>query len=46
MRAFRASKRNEEYARDVEEKRLAAEKAAEQAREKARINPFSVSVPE
>lgn len=43
VRAFRASKRNEEYARDVEEKRLAAEKETEQAREKARINPFSVS---
>lgn len=43
VRAFRASRRNEEYARDVEEKRAQAEKEAAEARDKARVNPFSVS---
>ena len=42
MRAFRASVRNEEYVKDVEEKRAAAEKAAAEEREKARKNPFTV----
>ena len=42
VRAFRASVRNDEYARDAEEKRKAAEKAAAEERERARKNPFSV----
>ena len=45
IRAFRASVRNEEYAQDAEEKRLAAEKAAEEEKARARKNPFSVSLP-
>ncbi|WWC71094.1 uncharacterized protein I206_105047 [Kwoniella pini CBS 10737] len=43
VRAFRASKRNEEYVKDVEEKRKIAEAAAEAEREKARKNPFTLS---
>jgi pre-rRNA-processing protein TSR4 len=43
IRAFRASRRNEAYAKDVEEKRAAAEAEAEAARAKAKINPFTVS---
>ncbi|AFR98578.1 pre-rRNA-processing protein TSR4 [Cryptococcus neoformans C23] len=42
IRAWRASVRNEEYVRDVEEKRKAAEKAAQEERERARKNPFTV----
>ena len=42
VRAFRASARNEEYARDAEAKRKAAEKSAAEERERARKNPFSV----
>ncbi|WVN90776.1 uncharacterized protein L203_106019 [Cryptococcus depauperatus CBS 7841] len=42
IRAWRASVRNEEYVRDVEEKRKAAEKAAAEEREKARNNPFTI----
>nr|XP_019003909.1 uncharacterized protein I203_03064 [Kwoniella mangroviensis CBS 8507]OCF67370.1 hypothetical protein I203_03064 [Kwoniella mangroviensis CBS 8507] len=41
IRAFRASIRNEEYVKDVEEKRKAAEAEAEKEREKARKNPFT-----
>ena len=44
VRAFRASKRNEEYARDAEAKRAEAEKLAAEAKEQARKNPFSVSL--
>ncbi|KAL0240642.1 hypothetical protein I308_106440 [Cryptococcus tetragattii IND107] len=43
IRAWRASVRNEQYVRDVEEKRKAAEKAAQEERERARKNPFTVS---
>ncbi|ODN74070.1 hypothetical protein L202_07538 [Cryptococcus amylolentus CBS 6039] len=42
VRAWRASVRNEEYVRDVEEKRKIAEKAAEEERERARQNPFTL----
>lgn len=45
VRAFRASVRNDEYAQDAEEKRRAAEKAAEEEKARARKNPFSVSSP-
>ena len=37
--------RNDEYAQDAEEKRLAAEKAAAEEKARARKNPFSVSLP-
>ncbi|WVW85081.1 hypothetical protein I302_107117 [Kwoniella bestiolae CBS 10118] len=43
IRAFRASIRNDEYVKDVEEKRKAAEAEAEKAREEARKNPFTLS---
>lgn len=43
VRAFRASVRNEEYVADVEAKRAEAERIAKEEREKARINPFTVS---
>ena len=43
IRAFRASRRNEAYAKDVEEKRAIAEAEAEAAKAKAKINPFTVS---
>ncbi|WWC96431.1 hypothetical protein V866_003299 [Kwoniella sp. B9012] len=43
IRAFRASIRNEEYVRDVQEKRKAAEAEAEKEREKARKNPFTLA---
>ncbi|ORY31804.1 programmed cell death protein 2 [Naematelia encephala] len=41
VRAYRASARNEEYVRDVEEKRKQREKDEAEERERARKNPFS-----
>jgi pre-rRNA-processing protein TSR4 len=42
VRAFRASVRNEEYAKDAEEKRLAREKEETAKKEQSRKNPFTV----
>lgn len=42
VRAFRASLRNEEYVKDVAEKRAKADKKVAETKERARINPFSV----
>lgn len=44
VRAFRASARNEVYVQDVEAKRAQAEKERLAERERAKINPFAVSL--
>lgn len=44
IRALRASVKNEEYVRDVQEKKRLADELGAKERAKARINPFSVSV--
>ncbi|RSH90789.1 hypothetical protein EHS25_009964 [Saitozyma podzolica] len=43
VRAFRASVKNEEYVRDVQAKRAEREKREAEEREKAKVNPFSLS---
>lgn len=42
MRAWRASRRNEEYVRDVQEKKRKREEEEANAKEEARKNPFTV----
>ena len=42
VRAWRASRRNEEYVRDVEQKRAEREAEEKKAREEAQRNPFTV----
>lgn len=44
VRAWRASRRNEEYVRDVQEKKAKREEEERKAREEARKNPFTVSI--
>jgi pre-rRNA-processing protein TSR4 len=43
VRAWRASRRNEAYVRDVERRRREREEEEARRREEARKNPFSVS---